>query len=156
MASAKLKTTIEALATVGYIGKWPKGPGTMGTLAAVPTAWLFSQVGDVFYVSITLVLTVLAIWVAESYEALFDTHDSKEIVIDEFVGGLIAFIFLETWLAFLVAFVLFRILDIFKPFPVGWADQKIPGGLGVVADDIFAGVIASMTVQVLMAQTTWL
>jgi phosphatidylglycerophosphatase A len=151
--SATVKTWVEILATVGYIGKWPIGPGTMGTLAAVPVAWLFAQVGDVFYLAATLVLAALSIWVAESYERLFVTHDSKEIVIDEFVGGLIAFTFLESWTAWVAAFVFFRILDIFKPFPVGWADKKIPGGLGVVADDILAGIITSVAIQVLMAKT---
>ena len=108
-----------------------------------------------FYMVVTLLLAALAIWVAQAYESQSKSHDPKEVVIDEVVGVLIAFTMLTTWSALLAAFLLFRAFDILKPFPVGWADKKLEGGLGVVADDILAGILASLIMQVLVQHTTW-
>ena len=152
----KKQTWIEALATVGYVGKFPKGPGTMGTIVALPLSLAIHQLGDIFYAAVTVVGAARSALIVQSYENLFSSHDSKEIVLDEVVGGLVAFMFLTSWPALLLAFVLFRFFDIVKPFPVGWADQKIPGGLGVVADDILAGIITNLIVHILIAKTTWL
>lgn len=146
---------VEFAATFGYVGRAPKAPGTFGSLAAVPLALLLQMGGDIFYMVFTLLLAAGAIWVAQAYETQFNAHDPKEIVIDEVVGVLIAFTMLTSWSALLAAFVLFRLFDIFKPFPVGWADKKLEGGLGVVADDILAGIMASLIMQVLVQHTTW-
>lgn len=146
---------VEFTATFAYVGRVPKAPGTFGSLAAVPLALLLQMGGDVFYMVFTLLLAAVAIWVAQAYETKFQTHDPKEIVIDEVVGVLIAFTMLSTWSALLAAFVLFRLFDILKPFPVGWADKKLEGGLGVVADDILAGVLASLIMQALTQYTHW-
>lgn len=146
---------VEFAATFAYVGRIPKAPGTFGSLAAVPLALLLQPGGEVFYMVVTLLLAAVAIWVAQAYEAQFKTHDPKEVVIDEVVGVLIAFTMLTTWSSLLAAFLLFRLFDILKPFPVGWADKKLEGGLGVVADDILAGIFASLIMQILVQHTDW-
>lgn len=148
---------VEFIATFGYVGKKaPKAPGTFGSLAAIPLALVLRLGGDVFYMAATLLIAAASIWVAQAYESHFKTHDPKEVVIDEVVGILIAFAMLPGYLAMIAAFFLFRVFDILKPFPVGWADKKIEGGLGVVADDILAGILASVAVQVILHYTDWL
>jgi phosphatidylglycerophosphatase A len=78
-------------------------------------------------------------------------------VIDEVIGFLITMTWLPmTWQAYLAGFLLFRVLDIFKPFPIGYLDEKVPGGLGVVADDVAAGMIANIILQVVLVKTAWL
>ena len=150
-----MKKQTEILATFGYLGKAPVAPGTFGTLGAIPLALLFMQLGPIGYMVATVLFAGVSIWVAQAYESESDSHDASEVVIDEVAGGLIAFTWLTTWQAFVAAFVIFRALDALKPFPVGWADKKIEGGLGVVADDLIAGVITSVVMQILLVQTTW-
>jgi phosphatidylglycerophosphatase A len=100
------------------------------------------------------ILMVFAIVIAQFYEDFNGRHDAKEVVIDEIVGFVITMTWLPlTWQAFLVGFVLFRALDIFKPFPIGLLDQRVKGGIGVVVDDVAAGIIANVVLQVLYTQT---
>jgi phosphatidylglycerophosphatase A len=145
----------ELLATFGYLGKAPVAPGTFGTLGAFPLAFLFLQLGPIGYMAATVLFAVFSIWVAQAYETESNSHDASEVVIDEVAGGLIAFTWLATWQAFVAAFVIFRILDALKPPPIGWADKKIDGGLGVVADDLIAGVITSIIMQILLVETPY-
>ncbi|MEO0336202.1 MAG: phosphatidylglycerophosphatase A [Pseudomonadota bacterium] len=149
-----MKTQTELLATFGYLGKAPVAPGTFGTLGALPLAFAFMQLGPIGYMAATVLFAGFSIWVAQAYEAESDSHDASEVVIDEVAGGLIAFTWLTTWQAFLAAFVIFRLLDALKTPPIGWADKKIDGGLGVVADDLIAGVITSIIMQILLVETT--
>ena len=104
-----------------------------------------------------LILMPLAVWAAEVYEQDKGSHDSPEIVIDEVLGFMITMTWLpQTWKAYVAGFILFRVLDIFKPFPIGYLDKKVRGGLGVVADDVAAGIIASLILQTIYANTFWL
>ena len=148
---------LEVVTSFFYLGKFPKGPGTMGTLGAIPLVYILASFGSLVYLSITLVLSVIAIMASQKYEELFAEHDSKEIVIDEVVGFLVTMALLPmTWQSFVLAFVLFRVLDILKPFPINWIDQKINGGVGVVADDIVAGIIANVFLHLAYTHTTLL
>ena len=149
------KQIVEFIATWGYIGKAPKAPGTFGTLAAVPLAIGLLHFGDIFYMTFTLLFAAASIWVAQLYEVIFQSHDAKEVVVDEVAGTLVAFTALNSWPLFIAAFVLFRFFDILKPFPVGWADKNIKGGVGVVADDLLAGILTNMILQILIVQTPW-
>lgn len=152
-----LRNFLKKLATFFGVGRFPKGPGTMGTLAAVPLVLLLSWAGPLVYMVFVVLLLPLAIIAAQIYEDDHGGHDHKEIVIDEVLGFLIAMTWLPmTWKAMLVGFLLFRVLDIFKPFPIGYLDRKIPGGLGVVLDDVVAGIIASLIMQYLYQHTSWL
>ena len=145
------------IATFFGSGLSPKAPGTVGTLAALPLVWVISFAGPLFYMAFTVFLFPVGLWAAEMYERQLGTHDSKEIVIDEVLGILITMTWLPmTWQAIALGFVLFRVLDILKPFPIGLIDKKVQGGLGVIADDVVAGIIANIALQVIYSQTNWL
>lgn len=152
-----LRKFLKNLATFFGVGFFPKGPGTAGTLAAIPLVLLLSWAGPLVYMGFALLLLPLAIIAAQVYEDDKGGHDHKEIVIDEVLGFMIAMTWLPmTWKAMLAGFLLFRVLDIFKPFPIGYLDRKIPGGLGVVLDDVVAGIIASLILQYIYQHTSWL
>tara|TARA_Y100000031_G_scaffold126504_1_gene143630 strand:+ start:555 stop:1064 length:510 start_codon:yes stop_codon:yes gene_type:complete len=149
--------SIDLLATWFYLGKIPKAPGTFGTLGAIPLVLLFFTFGPMVYMGLTFVLVLASVFIAQAYENAKGTHDAKEIVIDEVVGFLITMTWLPaTWQSFALGFLVFRFFDILKPFPVGYLDRKIQGGLGVVADDVMAGVLGSLCMQVIYTQTNWL
>ena len=104
-----------------------------------------------------LAFTIFAIFVAEAYEQLMSTHDAKEVVIDEVAGYLVAMTWLPlTWQSFVFSFLLFRCLDICKPYPIGFLDKNIKGGMGVVVDDIAAGLVSNVVLQWVFLQTHWL
>ncbi len=158
MSRLSLSPTIVAFfATAGFVGRLPKAPGTFGTLVAVPIALALSLVGPTFYLIATSVLIGFAIWISELHERNVGSHDSKEIVIDEVVGFLVAFTWLPLTLTSLVAsFVLFRFFDIVKPYPISVLDRRVRGGLGVVVDDLAAGLATSFLLQIVASQTNWL
>jgi len=153
----RYKTLIEILATFFYLGKVPKIPGTAGTLAGIPVVFLLALWSPLIYMLGTIIVIALAIFVSSAHEARLGVHDGQEIVIDEVVGFVVAMTWLPvTWQSFLMAFVLFRTLDILKPFPIGLLDKKVQGGFGVVIDDVAAGLISNMILQIVYAHTTWL
>ena len=125
---------IEVLATFFYLGRVPLMPGTVGTLGAIPLVLLFSLTGVYGYIVLTFAFTLYAIRIADQYEQMVQDHDSKEIVIDEVVGFLITMFWLpHTWQAFLIGFILFRALDIIKPYPIGYIDKNATGGFGTAS-----------------------
>jgi phosphatidylglycerophosphatase A len=139
------------------VGKSPKAPGTVATIATIPIWYLLAQFSPFIYMGVTLALVFVGVAAANSYEAISDKHDSKEIVIDEVVGYLITMTWLPiTWQSAVIGFVVFRVLDIFKPPPIRQLDQKVKGGFGVMVDDIAAGIIGSILMQFLYNQTNWL
>jgi len=100
---------------------------------------------------LTIAIIILGIFAAQAYESESPEHDSKEIVIDEVSGFLITMALVPcTWKSILLGFTLFRLLDIFKPWPISVLDRKVKGGIGVMVDDIAAGIIASVAIQLLM------
>lgn len=152
-----LKNILVLIATFFNVGKVPKAPGTFGTLAAIPLALILSKFGPFIYMIFVALLLPIGILAAETYEQAHKGHDHQEIVIDEVLGFLIAMTWLPmTWQAYLAGFLLFRVLDILKPFPIGYLDKKIPGGVGVVVDDVVAGVIANIILQTIYVKTSWL
>jgi phosphatidylglycerophosphatase A len=115
------------------------------------------QLGPLIYMVATLAISILAIFAAEKYERQSDRHDSKEIVIDEMAGMLVTMTWLPiTWQAFAVGFLVFRFLDIVKPFPISFFDKKVPGGFGVVVDDLVAGIIGNILLQLVLHHTALL
>lgn len=133
------------LATGGGCGNSPYAPGTVGSLAALPLGWLLShQAIGVALVSVT-VFAIIAIGIAHRAAELMHRKDPGAVVIDEFAGVLVACVGLELSLGgSLVSVGLFRVFDILKPFPVGWLDRRLKGGLGIVADDLAAGLLANL------------
>lgn len=145
------------LATLFNIGKISKAPGTVATLATIPIWYLLAQAGPFIYMTVTFLLFPLGVWAAHIYEQKTGTHDSKEIVIDEVVGFLITMTWLPlTWQSAVIGFLIFRFFDIVKPPPIRQLDKKVPGGFGVMVDDVAAGIISSILMQLIYNQTNWL
>ena len=151
------RRTVEILATFFYLGRAPLMPGTVGTLGAIPLVFLFSLSGIYGYMILTFVMTLWSIRICDQDEQSTQDHDNKEIVIDEVVGFLVTMFWLpHTWQAFAIAFGVFRLLDIIKPFPINIVDQRAQGGFGTVVDDLLAGVIANVILQLIYTQTDWM
>ncbi|HWI54292.1 MAG TPA: phosphatidylglycerophosphatase A [Desulfobacteria bacterium] len=132
-----MKKIITLLASGLGLGLIPWAPGTFGTLIGVILAILVPD--NIYLVS---ALCITGIWAANEGEKIFEEHDSPKIVIDEIAGFLIAAYNMQGGYL-IAAFILFRFFDILKPFPVKQL-QNLPGGLGVMADDIAAGVMTNI------------
>ena len=137
----------KAFLTLGYSGLSPKAPGTVGSFVALLMgmgALEFLNVSNIFMISI--LVTLIAIKQINIYEEEVGTHDGKEIVIDEFVGMWLALsignVGAGMWLMGIIAFIYFRIFDIWKPSIIGKIDRDVQGGWGVMGDDLLAGVFA--------------
>ena|SRR5947209_16562021 len=149
-----MRTLALAVATVGGIGRAPVASGTFGSLAAVPLLPLLARLraeSPAGYTLVLAALVVVAVWSAGLAEEILGGHDHSRIVIDEVAGLVMAGIFLPgTWLATALGFFLFRLFDILKPFPAGLIDRRMTGGLGVVGDDLVAGVYAGLLARLVL------
>ncbi|MBM1556610.1 phosphatidylglycerophosphatase A [Sulfitobacter mediterraneus] len=145
---------------VGYIRP---APGTWGSLAALPYGWLLHVIGGLPLLLVGIVVGFLKGWWATAQMTKgSDDHDPSEIVVDEVIGQWIALIplsyaagsmgisILNMWPGWIAAFILFRLFDITKPWIIGWADRR-GDALGVMLDDVIAGVFAAIGVVVLAA-----
>lgn len=131
-------------------GLMPSAPGTWGTLAAVPVYLLLMNCNWAMYLLFTLAAFILGVWVCDKVSKDMGIHDYKGIVWDEVVGYLLTmFLAPQGWSWMLCGFILFRIFDIWKPQPIGYVDQKIHGGLGIMLDDVLAAVPAWLIMQLL-------
>ena len=152
---------ITFLASFGYTGFLRPAAGSWGSALAVLLAWPVHLIGGpLLLVSGTVLLFLAGLWAAERYMEATGTHDPGEITVDEAVGQWIALwpvslgaahagaSVMALWPGILAAFLLFRLLDITKPGPIGWA-ETLKGGWGVMLDDVVAGWIAAMLVAVL-------
>jgi len=132
-------------------GLLPVAPGTAGTLAAVPLYLLLQDLPLGAYLTVVLVFLFGGILVCGYTAARLGVHDHPAIVWDEVVGYLVTMTAAPagwSWLA--AGFVLFRLLDIIKPWPIGWLDRRVHGGTGIMLDDVIAGVFAAALLQVLV------
>jgi phosphatidylglycerophosphatase A len=127
----------------------PKAPGTVGSLfALLPWYFLMQGLPIWAYVAIVLVSFLIGVWASSWAIKKTKIEDPSLVVWDEYVGMWITlFLAPAGWLWMLVGFVLFRIFDILKPWPVSWADQKLHGGFGAMLDDAIAGVYAFLCLQ---------
>lgn len=124
-------------------GAAPKAPGTFGTAAAVLLYLPMSQLTVWWYVAILLVTTVIGIYLCDKTSRDWGVHDHGAIVWDEFVGFWITMLLIPpTWYWILAGFLLFRLFDIWKPWPIRYIDRSVHGGLGIMLDDILAGIMA--------------
>jgi phosphatidylglycerophosphatase A len=141
------------LATWFAVGLIPIMPGTWGSLAAMPSAWAILAVLGTKGLAIAIAVTLFAgWWAASTLIKASGISDPGFVVIDEVVGQwLVLLAAPPDPLAWLLAFLLFRIFDIWKPWPVRWADREITGGLGVMLDDLLAAVYAGVVLWVLLA-----
>jgi phosphatidylglycerophosphatase A len=149
-----MRSVVIFIASAGYIGYIPVASGTFGSLVGIPLFWGFDAlraVSVVIYLLAFVALVAGACWVAGKAEAFLDEHDSHKIVIDEVAGYVAATLFLTpTWPHALLAFFIFRALDVLKPFPAGYIDAHFPGGYGVVLDDVVSGLYSNVAVQLLI------
>jgi phosphatidylglycerophosphatase A len=135
---------ILTLATWGGVGFIPGAPGTWGTVAALPLWWLLTRLGNPSYALTLAALLIVSVLVAGPAQALLGRVDHPAIVIDEVVGLLVALAGVDldlTWI--LAGFLVFRALDILKPWPISWLNRG-KTGLAVVLDDLAAGVVARL------------
>lgn len=131
-------------------GLAPFAPGTFGTVAAIPLALLMPN-NLITYTVIVLVLFFIGVWLCDTCANNLGVHDHPAIVFDEWVGYLITMIAVPRSLWFLaLGFVLFRLFDVVKPWPIGMADKRVSGGLGIMVDDVIAGVFAAITMQLIL------
>jgi phosphatidylglycerophosphatase A len=132
-------------------GLLPVAPGTAGTLAAVPLYLLLQDLPLGAYLTVVLVSLFGGILVCGYTAARLGVHDHPAIVWDEVVGYLVTMTAAPAgwpWLA--AGFVLFRLFDILKPWPIGWLDRRVHGGTGIMLDDVIAGVFAAVLLQMLV------
>lgn len=135
----------EIISTWFYAGKARFAPGTCGSLAALPfiyaVDYYYGMAGIIIFAAVT---GIIGIFAADAYAKKLKISDPGMIVIDEVSGQAVTLIFAGTNLyLYAIGFVLFRLFDITKPWPVSWADTKVKGGLGIMLDDIFAGLIGA-------------
>jgi len=141
------------LATGFGSGFAPRAPGTVGSLVALPIWWfLLAGLPVAVQAAVVAVASVLGVWIVAGACRRTGIADDQRIVLDEWLG---------LWVALLacpraivpacLGFVLFRVIDIAKPWPVSWADRRIGGGLGVVLDDLLAGGLAAVVLQISIA-----
>jgi len=142
---------ILALATWGGVGFLPLMPGTWGTLAGLPLWYHLAQTGPWGYGLGVAVLVILGLWVAGPAQEILGRTDHPAIVVDEVAGLLITLAGVPpTWEYAALGLVIFRTLDILKPFPIRWFQEGGKGGLEVMADDVAAGVIGRVVLEIVM------
>lgn len=137
------------VATGFGVGYMPVMPGTFGSLLGVLIYYLVRHFPYPVLLLIAAAIAALAIYSSQSAETCFNEKDCQRIVIDEVAGQFWVFLFVPyDSLYLLVGFVLFRIFDMIKIFPAGWAQNRLPGGFGVVCDDLIAGVQAGLVLLI--------
>jgi phosphatidylglycerophosphatase A len=143
--ATQLKDPVLFLAFGFGSGLAPKAPGTAGTVVAVPLVAAAASLGRPAFFVITVLITVVGIWLCGEAARRINTHDHPGIVWDEFAGLFVTFVaVVPTWQDLLLGFVFFRLFDIWKPWPIRDLDHSIPGGLGIMLDDVIAGVFAAI------------
>jgi phosphatidylglycerophosphatase A len=140
------------LATWFGAGRLPRAPGTWASLVALPLGALLTWLGGPWLVlAVTLAVFGLGVWASERYMAAYRVHDPAAIVVDEVVGQWLTLALLPlTPIAYLAGFLLFRIADMVKPWPARWIDRTMAGGIGVMLDDVVAGIYAGALALVLL------
>lgn len=138
-----MRSIHHAVATFFGAGLAPKAPGTVGSLAAIPLYLVLRRLPGPVYLAIVAVLTVLGVKAADVAEHDWG-KDPGKVVIDEVVGMLLTLLERPAgWRDIAAAFLIFRVLDIVKPPPVGNLDKGLSGGIGIMADDVAAGLIGA-------------
>ncbi len=132
-------------------GLVPKIPGTAGTVVGVVIFVLLPTMDWKLYLGITISAFIAGVFLCDYTARALNASDHPSIVWDEIVGYFITmFMAPADWLWILLGFILFRTLDILKPWPISIADQKVPGGLGVMVDDVIAGIFSLIIMQIIL------
>lgn len=145
-----MKSVIMAIATGCWVGNLPKAPGTWGSLFALLPWLFFRDLSLPYYLLVLIIVFIIGFFAAGSAEKILDRADAGPIVIDEILGMFITLTLAPDHpVAWLLGFALFRIFDISKPYPVSWFDQRVHGGIGIMMDDVVAGIYALISLQFL-------
>ena len=142
------RKVVLALATGGYVGYIPVAPGTFGSVLGIAGYWLISflRLPVVFFMMAGFAAG--AVWIAHQAESALEVEDPKQVVIDEIIGMMVALFALPASpLVWAAGFLLFRFFDILKPFPISYLEKRCPGGLGIVIDDVVAGIFANILLR---------
>ena len=132
----------------GFVGKIPFAPGTFGSVLGLPVCYCLTFVRVRIAVLLTLLFVAVSIWIADRAEKLLRSKDPGYIVIDEIAGLLVTFLGIPfNLLNGAAGFLIFRIMDILKPFPARMLEKKLPGGAGVVMDDVAAGLYSNLLLR---------
>ncbi|MGD8629287.1 MAG: phosphatidylglycerophosphatase A [Gammaproteobacteria bacterium] len=132
-------------------GLLPFAPGTAGTVVAIPLYLLLQPLATPYYIVIVALLALAGITICGQAASRLGVHDHPGIVWDEIVGYLVTMAFAPSgWLWIGLGFVLFRLFDIVKPWPIRWCDRQVGGGLGIMLDDLLAGVLSAALLQLLV------
>lgn len=136
-------------ATGAGSGRAPAAPGTFGTLAGIPVVLLFLVIPSSMQVFFTLVVILFAVWTSDRAEKLIGQSDPGCIVIDEIAGFTVAMAGIPiSVLSVISGFLIFRVFDIIKPFPVRFFEKNFHGGAGVVLDDVAAGLFSTIVLRI--------
>jgi phosphatidylglycerophosphatase A len=136
-------------------GLLPKAPGTYGTLVGIPIYLLLQPLSLVLYILFVLLAFVAGVWICQRASDDLGVHDHSGIVWDEIVGYLVGMLFAPPgWVWIVVGFLFFRLFDILKPWPILWIDQRVKGGLGIMLDDLLAGLFTTAVIY-LFNLTGW-
>lgn len=138
------------LATGCFIGNIPFAPGTFGSILGLPLCFLLSKFDFSVAVILTIIFIIFAIWIAQEAEKILKTEDPGCIVIDEIAGLMVTLIGLPFNIITATAgFLIFRILDVSKPYPIRSLERKLSGGPGIVMDDVAAGICGNLVLRAL-------
>jgi phosphatidylglycerophosphatase A len=143
--------TILIIATWFGSGILPYAPGTWGSLLSLPFAIGAYSFGFIYSCFFLVLIIILSLLISEAAAIIFHSEDPPPIVIDETAGIFITlFLIPLSWTSIIAGFVLFRIFDILKPFPVGLIDRRFRGGVGIVLDDVVAGIYSNIGLRVVL------
>ena len=139
------------LATGCYIGNISFAPGTFGSVLGLPLCFFLSKIDFSIAVLLTLIFILFAIWIANEAEKIFNAKDPGCIVIDEIAGIILTLFGLPFNIISVTAgFLVFRTLDIWKPYPIRLLENKFSGGIGIVLDDVVAGILSNLILRAFM------
>lgn len=139
----RLRNPVHLLALGFGSGLARQAPGTWGTLAGVPLYLLLAPLPVTAYIGASAVLFILGVWICGRAADDLGAHDHRSIVFDEMVGFLVTMVGIPvSWEWILAGFMLFRLFDIIKPWPISMLDRRVKGGLGIMLDDVAAGLAA--------------
>jgi len=138
-------------------GLFPIAPGTMGTLIAIPIFLLIAAFTPLLYLIFVIFVFFIGCWSSGYTAKALGVHDHSGIVIDEIVGYLITmFLVPITWYWVILGFLFFRLFDIWKPWPISIIDKQVKGGLGIMLDDVLAGVFGLLSLHIVIWSVNFL
>lgn len=136
------------MATGFGAGYAPAAPGTAGSLVGLVLVFLIHNRSLILYIAVALAVFAVGVYSADRVERATGEKDSRRIVIDEIAGMLVVGFLLPSAAGYLIGgFILFRVLDVIKPFPAGWIERNIVGGWGIMLDDTVAALYANLILQ---------